>query len=371
MKFENEYIKNITPYKLASHKVWDEVGNDEILKLDWNEATIPASPIVKKRVLETIDKIGFRYYPNVNNTELNESLSKYTGLSMESILYFASSDYAQEYIVSVFLSKDDNVLILGPTYDNFRLACQSRGAQVHYTYYDNEFKFNLDNYKEHIGKLKPKVAYICNPNNPTGTQISSKIIEDIVSNHLDTLFIIDEAYIEFSSDSCSYLIDKFENVIISRTFSKAFALANFRIGYLLSSKGIIDSLNKIRNAKNINSLSQEAAIAALSDIEYTKKYVDEVLQAKEYMLKKINNLKDITAFDSKGNFLLIKCLERSVKLKIIYEFENNNIFVRDLNHNTLSEFYFRITIGTLKQMERVVAILENILNEEKNEDCIC
>ncbi|MFV4844890.1 pyridoxal phosphate-dependent aminotransferase [Edwardsiella tarda] len=365
MSFENSYIKDIEPYKLASHKVWDEISNEGILKLDWNEATIPASPEVKKRILETIEKIGFRYYPNVKNLELISSIAKYTQVNTANVQYFPSSDTAHEYIASVFLSINDRVLILGPTYDNFRLACQAKGSEIIYANcYDDDFNLQNDLYIRQIEQVKPKLAYICNPNNPTGSKIEREYIAYLLERFPDILFVIDEAYIEFSVDSCSTLLAKYQNMIVSRTFSKAFALANFRIGYLLASEVIIDVINKIRNAKNVTTLSQEAAIGALMDFDYTRSYIDEVVLARDFFRDEINSkFKGLLfAYESSGNFTLIKCNSSYLKQRLIVGLEERDIFVRNLAHKGLSELYVRITIGTRGQMRRVIDAITDVIN---------
>ena len=366
MSFENWYIKDIEPYKLASHKVWDDVCNRDILKLDWNEATIPASPYVKKRILETIDKIEFRYYPNVNNMELLTAIAGYTQLNIENIQYFPSSDAAHEYIASVFLTSEDRVLILSPTYDNFRLTCQSRGADISYVNcFDGAFQFQSELFINVLKETKPIIAYMCNPNNPTGSIIRREYIKKILTLFPDILFVLDEAYIEFSSGSCGDFVKEYDNLIVSRTFSKAFALANFRIGYILASPKLIVSINKIRNSKNVTTLSQEAAVAALHDSQYMQAYVNEVIVARQYFIEEINRRfgDKLIAYESHGNFVLVKCSSEILKKTLIKGLEEQDIFIRDLSHKELNGLHIRITIGTRTQMRQVLNVIENIIGQ--------
>ena len=145
MKFINKYLRNLAPYKVASHKVW-EVSDEKrksILKLDWNEATIPPSPKVKERLKKIVEKEDIYFlYPSTNNDEILQRLSIYTKLPVDNIQYFASSDSLHEYLVRMYITVGDPILILGPTYDNFRLTSQTQGAIVHYFNYDEQFNLN-------------------------------------------------------------------------------------------------------------------------------------------------------------------------------------------------------------------------------------
>lgn len=364
MDLANEHIKKISPYKLASHKIWEGIDQDNVLKLDWNEATINPSPAVMVAVDKCIKLIGFRHYPDVNNERLIQAISNYVCLPESNIQYFASSDSAHEYIARCYLEPKDNVLILGPTYDNFRLTCESVGASVRFNYYGNNFSFDKESYLSDMKLLRPKVSYICNPNNPTGSFISPSIIEDIIEQHPSVMFIIDEAYYEFAGETCCYLCDKYKNIIVTRTFSKAFALANFRIGYVVSDALNIKTLNKVRNPKNISSFSQEAAIAALSDVDYTKEYVNEVTQARSWLAKEIANLKSEVknVYEGRGNYILIELKDELEKNYFIGALSKNNIFIRDLSHVKTLENYVRITIGTLEQMKSVMNVINTMYN---------
>lgn len=359
MKFENRCITDLQPYKLASHKIWEGIDISKVLKLDWNEATIPPSPLVEKRLATLLNGSIFQYYPDVNNQKLIQLLAEYCAVAPDNVQYFGSSDYAQEYIVKTFLTSGDKVLILSPTYENFRVTCASVGADVHTFYYQgNDYAFDSSGFSERLNELSPKIAYICNPNNPTGTVIELEVIKDLIEAHPETLFLVDEAYYEFSGVSCARLSTEYENLLVTRTFSKAFALANFRIGYIISNSTNIASLNKVRNAKNVSSFSQEAAICALSDVSYMKKYVDEVNIAKTDFAEKLSVIfPNISIVVGHGNFILLKFHDELDKDYFVGVLARNDIYTRDLSHVLGLENCVRITIGLSCQMTRVVEVI--------------
>lgn len=364
MKFINDYLENLAPYSLASHKVWEvsDSKRKSLLKLDWNEATIPPSPNVRKRLKQLVDKEDIYFlYPCTNNTEIIQRLSSYTKQPMENIQYFASSDLLQEYLITMCITKRDPILILGPTYDNFRLTCQARGAFIHYFNYDQSFTLNEKHFREEIKRLAPKLVYICNPNNPSGTLLSKIFLTKLIADFQNTLFLIDEAYYEFSGETIADQTQVNQNLFVSRTFSKAFALANFRAGYLISHVNNIQQISKIRNSKNFTTFAQEAVLGVLSDIEYMRDFVDEVIRTKEWFKEELSRLSFVEkVYTSHANFVLVDFISFEDKMKVFNHLEENHIFVRNLQHSQRLVNTLRLTIGTTEQMLRVSELLRSI-----------
>lgn len=361
MKFPNKYLRNLKPYKLASHKIWSVAPEQraEVLKLDWNESTVVPSPLVAERLRALLEQPSFfNLYPATHNEELLGLLAKYVELPKENIQYFGSSDVLHEYICKAFISVGDPVMILAPSYDNFRLTCQANGADVYFSYYKDDFTFDAKLFENDIITREPAVVYICNPNNPTGNVHTQKYIEYLLMEYPDTLFLVDEAYYEFAGITCKDLVLKYDNLLISRTMSKAFGLANFRVGYLIASKENVQFINKIRNPKNLSTFAQVAACAALEDTAYMWRYVDEVHKGQEFFAEAYRKLTDeIIAHPSHGNFMLVEFKSYEAKIALLNYFAEHNIFVRDTTQAPSVRNCFRITIGTKEQMKRVVDVM--------------
>lgn len=358
--FESKFVKNLKPYKISSQKVWD-IDDEDILKLDWNESTIPPSPEVSKRIAEFLNSGHLNWYPNLVNNQLIKSLADYTGLDKNKIQYFGSSDSIHEYLVKAYIEPGDRICIVGPTYDNFRVTAASAGAEVEYFFLDNNFNLDFDGFLDQINSMGIKIVYICSPNNPTNTVYGKDEIRYLLEKAQNTLFILDEAYVEFSGQPVSNLINEYKNLFITRTFSKAFGLASFRVGYLMSTEDNITFVNRIRNPKNITSFSQIAAIAALSDLDYMREYVKEVNLAKSTFSSKLIELGfKISGYKAGGNYILISA-EDEERNELIDFLDRNNIFVRDYSHVAGMENYFRITIGTRVQMEVVLNKIKQYL----------
>jgi histidinol-phosphate aminotransferase len=365
--FESKYIKELKSYKLSSHRAWELAVTNDVLKLDWNEATVSPSPLVFERILIAIQNNNLNWYPDVNNTVLTNKIASYVGVNSDDVLYFPSSDSIHEYIIRAFIEPNDNLLIVGPTYDNFRAVAETSGAIVNYFYLNNDFSLDIDEFNICLKNNVPKICYLVNPNNPTGSFVSIENVKKITRQHPHTLFLIDEAYFEFIGQSISNFAVRKKNLIVTRTFSKAFALASFRIGYVISNSLNIHILNKIRNSKNISTLSQVAAEAALDSIVYMESYVAEVSKSRDYFVAQLNTLSEIKIYPSCANFVFIKFYSSETKYEIIRFLENYKIFVRDYGHVNGMGKFIRISIGTMDQMKIVVTKLHTIFNLLKNE----
>lgn len=367
MKFINRYLRNLAPYSVASHAIW-EVASDkrnEVLKLDWNEATVQPSPLVKKSIEALIKADNFyNLYPSTHNEELIDLLAKYCCVAADHVQYFASSDSLHEYLVRMYVSVGDPIIILGPTYDNFRLTCEAQGGRIVNHDYSDDFLLDKTAFELAIKSTSPTLVYVCNPNNPTGNVLETDFLEYLIKKFDNTAFLIDEAYYEFYGQTCKHLIDQLDNLFISRTFSKAFALANFRAGYLLSHPSNIKHVSKIRNPKNVSTFTQVAAISALTDLEYMRDYVAEVKLARSYFHEELIKLKFVeVVYKGEGNFILVKFVDNKSKKHVFDVLASHLIFVRNLTHRESLKNCLRITIGTRDQMKRVLTVLKQIDSE--------
>lgn len=357
----NPYVQNIKPYTVASHKIW-AVSPEEragILKLDWNEASVDPSPKVMAALKELMAQGDFfRLYPSTFNEELMDAISEYTGMPRENLQYFGSSDSLHEYIARTYLGEGTKVLVLWPSYDNFRLTAESSGAKLYFSEMDENFVFSAQKLAADLKAVKPELCYVCNPNNPTGTLIGKDVIRDLLDRFPDTVFLIDEAYTEFAGDaSVKELTLNHENLLVTRTLSKAFGLANMRFGYLIASSANIEVISRIRNPKNITTFTQVAAAAALRDAGYMRGFAKEVEEGRRHFIDTVNRTEldaKLQAFESKGNFVLLRCQSAEIKAALIAHYEADNIFVRNVSQSASLANCIRITVGTKAQMERVI-----------------
>lgn len=353
-------VNTLTPYKITATDVWS--NNNDFLKLDWNESTIPPSNNVLDAIYDVIKTNRLHWYPPYLNTPLLESIANYCKVEVDNIQYFAGSDSLHEYIIQACIEPNDSVVIVTPTYDNFRAVVSSFGGKIYKYELDEPFNYDIEDLISYIKSVNPKLVYICNPNNPTGTIYSYNDLEYLIKEISNSLIIIDEAYYEFSGITLASLVGSCNNFIVTRTFSKAFGLASFRIGYGIAHHSIINTLNKIRNPKSVSLFAQFAAHKALEDISYVKNYVKNVEKSKIIIRSFFDNYR-IKYFVGGGNYILVNSNGLGHE-KLLLFLNENNILVRDLGHIQSLQNYIRITLGLEENTLKVVSVFEKFINNK-------
>ena len=352
--FFRNCINTLKPYKTTAVDVWS--NKNDFLKLDWNESTVPPSNIVIDAIYDLIKKNRLHWYPPYLNTPLLESIANYCKVETDNIQYFAGSDSLHEYIIQACIEPNDSVVVVTPTYDNFRAVVSSFGGKIFNYELDEPFNCHIKDLISYIKSVNPKLVYICNPNNPTGTTYSYNDLEYLINETSNSLIIIDEAYYEFTGITLASLVSSYSNFIVSRTFSKAFGLASFRIGYCIANRSIITTLNKVRNPKSVSLFAQFAAHKALEDISYVKKYVKNVESSKVIITSFFDDYR-IKYFVGGGNYILVNTNGLGHE-KLILFLNENNILVRDLGHIQSLQNYLRITLGLEKHTLKLVNVFK-------------
>ena len=315
---------------------------------DWNESEFPPT----NKVFEVM-KSFYRYerYPDITAKQLKNKLSEYVSLPVDFIEVYNGSDDALKDIITVFVDKDTKVLSYQPSY-----------TQVNTFITTNTEHYEKINIQDPLGEhyydfdycKSADVVYLVNPNNPTGKLLPVEEIEKLVKQYPNTLFIVDEAYYEFAKQSCTHLVVSHKNLIVTRTFSKAFGLASVRLGYCMAHPDTLSDVRKIRNGKAVNALGQLCGIAALNDLDYLQSRIDEMNDAKKFFIDNLPNY--YQAVNSDANFVLVKTPDSK---KVLEKMRENKILIRDRSAFENLENCVRITIGSKKQIIRVLDVMTN------------
>ena len=313
---------------------------------DWNESEFPPT----NKVFEVM-KSFYRYerYPDITAKLLKSKLSDYVSLPVDFIEVYNGSDDALKDIITVFVDRETHVLSYQPSYTQVNTFITTNT--------ENYMKVNIKNplgeheYDFNYCKVA-NVVYLVNPNNPTGKLLAVDEIEKLLKTYPDTLFIVDEAYYEFAKQSCSHLVISHKNLIVTRTFSKAFGLASVRLGYCMGHPDTLSHLRKIRNGKAVNSLAQLCGVAALDDLDYLDSRIDEMNDAKKFFVDNLPH--EYYAVDSQTNFVLLKTPDSK---KLLNKMKDNKILIRDRSSFDNLENCVRITIGSKKQIIRVLDVI--------------
>jgi len=354
-------------YTLSTQKAWQNYyDNTESFKLDWNEADDNPFTGIKdymKKLLDTDHLL--KWYPETYHKTLLEELVKYIGnnITVKQILLSHGSDNALRLVIQS-LTKPENVfLTLSPTYDNFRAQAETFGLINKSIPIIDSSDDSLNLIISTISDIQPRLIYISNPNNPIGYQFSENQLKVIAikSEEYNSILIIDEAYFEFSKASAVGLIKDSKNVLILRTFSKAFGLAGVRLGYLISNETLTQTISLCSNPKDVTMFASKAAEFALKNKHEMQDYIEEVNQNKNnfYAFCKKNHIKH---YVSNGNYVSFKVDDVEAVLEY---FNKKNIYIRD-RRKDFNDNFVRVTVGNNITFKKFLDTMNDYLTNRKN-----
>ncbi|MFH1309878.1 MAG: histidinol-phosphate transaminase [Candidatus Omnitrophota bacterium] len=344
-------LDKVTPYQPGKpiEEVKREYNLENVIKLASNENPLPVSP----KVLEAIAKSSkcVARYPDGACFRLKSCLSKKLKLSENNIVFGNGSDEIIILALRAFINPGDEVIVSKPTFSVYKIAAMIEGAEIK-EIPAKKYKYDLNAMYKAVTKAT-KIIFIANPDNPTGTYVSNDDLRAFIDKlPKDILIFIDEAYYEFARgedypETFDIIKRQDRNVVIARTFSKAYGLAGLRVGYGVAREDIALLLNKVREPFNVNSIAQAAAIAALEDNEHLQASVSLVLSEKEKFYQKFESL-GLEYIPSRANFIAVNTKRDS---KQVFEYLlRKGIIVREMSAWGLDGF-IRVNIGLPEENE--------------------
>ncbi|MCW8833882.1 MAG: histidinol-phosphate transaminase [Colwellia sp.] len=298
-------------------------------------------------------------YPDFQPDNLLNAYSNYCGLERSQILATRGADEGIELIIRSFCKAyQDNILICPPTYGMYAISAENHGAGIIKVPLTNN-QLNLDEMAQQVGKVK--VVFLCSPGNPTGNLLpKAQIIQAIELFKDSAIVVVDEAYIEFSPEQTSTdLLAKYDNVVVLRTLSKAFALAGLRCGFTLASEAIITLLSKVIAPYPISAPVADIASTALSTdlVKMTQRVqsCNKVKTALATWLSHQDWCREVFASDA--NFVLFRCIDNTEKTRIFDLLVANNILIRDQSKQMQLENCLRISIGSEQEITQLKEVL--------------
>lgn len=337
------------------------VNNNEKIRLNGNENPAGYSEEEIKNIVSALLKVELNRYPNSDGDKVREAYANTLGLTKENLIVGNGSDEMINLVISKNISKGDKVLTLSPDFVMYDF----------YTYLNegNLIKYNIDlkngvNIDKFINKgleEDVKVVMFSNPNNPTGYGFKIDEIKKVLNAFRDKVVLVDEAYFEFYGETMVPFINEYDNLIVTRTLSKAWGLAAIRVGFLISKAENIKELEKYKTPYNVNSISQEIAIEVLKDEKRFKENLNMIIEEREKLYNSLLNICeranekdiDIKFYESKANFIYGKSTEKEKIIKIL---NSNDILIRNFNDDS-----FRITVGLPNENKKVLNLIEKAL----------
>lgn len=352
-------ILNITPYIAGKpiEEIRRQLGLKQIIKLASNENPLGPSTKAMAAIKKNLARVN--RYPDSQGYYLKRRLARYLNVKPANIVLGNGSDELIDIIIKTFVEEDENIITADITFLEYKIISQVNNRRITAVPL-RYFKYDLEAIKRKIDK-KTKLVFVANPNNPTGTYVSKYELQDFIRDLPDNLLLVlDEAYDTFIDvddfpHSLSYIAHK--NVIILKTFSKAYGLAGLRIGYAIANADLVSFMESVRQPFNVNLLAQVAATAALEDRRFLENTRKVILTGKHYLYDALTKL-GIAYVPSAANFILIDAGRDGVG--VFKEMLKYGVIVRDMEQYGLKNF-IRVTIGTRKENERFIKVLRKVM----------
>ncbi|MGI5834894.1 MAG: pyridoxal phosphate-dependent aminotransferase [Chloroflexota bacterium] len=328
--------------------------------IDFSASCNPLGPA--PGVLAALEGIDPSRYPDDESIELKDALARSIGVEPECLVVGNGSVELMWLLAMAFLDPSDSVLVVGPTFGEYARACRIAGAEVeeYRAHEADNFNPDLDEIVRRLCCNHPKLAFLCNPNNPTGQLLGADQIEKLLEGCLDTLLVVDEAYLPFSDvqpDLRPLLTSG--RLLLLRSMTKDYGLAGLRLGYAVSSPEIIGWIHRVKPPWNVNAAAQRAGLAALLDTAHLEKAREVIAESRSFLMEQLSAL-GLSAVPSAANFLLVRVGDgSSFRSRLLAR----GICVRDCASFGLPA-YIRIGIRTLPECRKLVEAVQGVLASE-------
>ncbi|MFH4969029.1 histidinol-phosphate transaminase [Gaetbulibacter sp. M240] len=334
-------IKNLKPYSSARDEF--QGGTNAMVFLDANE-----NPFEN----------GINRYPDPYQNALKGLLSELKDVPKDQILLGNGSDEVLDIIYRAFCEpKEDNILILPPTYGMYEVLAGINDVAVKKINLTPDFQLNVPKILK-AADAHSKLLLLCSPNNPTGNSFSAKDLGKLISE-FEGIVVLDEAYIDFSeAESWVKQLDKFPNLIVTQTLSKAFGMAGIRLGICYASKEIIAVLNRIKPPYNVNILTQKKAIEQLQNKVLASNQISDILEQRKHLQIILKNIPFISKiYPSDANFILVKVDDATQRYNELLKL---GIVTRNRTHEVGCENCLRFTVGTAEENKKLIEALKTL-----------
>lgn len=364
-RFVRNCLHDLKPYIPGKpiEEVKRELGLERVIKLASNENPLGCSEKSKQATRDMLDLSHI--YPDGNCYELKQAISKHLNVSTEKLIIGNGSDEIIKLLAEAFLNQGDQVIAPVPSFSEYWFAAHVMNAYVTGVPLNDDFTYDVDKIIAAVTP-KTKMIFICSPNNPTGTYLAKQGMQKLLDNIAsDIVVVCDEAYYEYVvAEDYASGIDYIEDyrVVVLRTFSKAYGLAAYRVGFAVTSAQLINYINRVREPFNVNQFAQVAATAAISDQEHVKKSIQLNETGKKYLYRELTQM-GISWIDTQANFIF---LDTGKDSKQLFELLlKRGVIVRSgdvFGYPT----YLRVTIGTVEENKFFITELQAVLASLKN-----
>jgi len=330
-----------------------EPSADIVLVANENPENLPEPVLDEMQRLMT--ELSFNRYPDPRAQELCKALAEANGVAPENVICGNGGDEILVMCCLAFGGAGRTALTFPPTFAMFSIISASTGTALRAVPRRDDFTLDIDAACEAAAGCD--IVFLANPNNPTGTMESREAVADLARSARG-LFVLDEAYCEFAGTTYADLLDEHDNVLVLRTFSKAFSMAGLRVGYALGSGELIAQLQKVRLPYNSNAFSQAAATIALQYRELFDERVGKIVSERERVMRILGETDGVTAYPSAANYILIRVGQADLVWQKLLD---SGVLVRNFAGDERLDDFLRVTVGTADQNDHFLAALGRAL----------
>ena len=340
-------VRALRAYTLSPHRA--------SVKLNQNENPWDAPTRIREEVLRRFAARKWSRYPDFVPVSLHERLAEFAGWKADGIIAGNGSNELIQALLMVTIATGKTVLISEPTFALYRQVATVLDGEVESVSLTAGLQYDSEALQKIVEQRQPDVTIICSPNNPTGCVIDEVSLRTLLRTSRG-LVVIDEAYHEFGEHSVVPLLEEHENLIVLRTFSKAMAFAALRIGYLLGSPDLVREIRKAVLPYNLNAFSQIAAEVAVENYESElRPLVRNIISERERLFAELSKINGLSPVLSKGNFMVVK--SATDPTRIFADLLKRDILVRDVSSYPMLREYFRVSVGTPDENDRLLKAL--------------
>lgn len=356
-KFWSDVVHGLTPYVPG-----EQPKLNNLVKLNTNENPYGPSPQVI-RALQAEAAESLRLYPDPNSDKLKTTIAQYHGLQANQVFVGNGSDEVLAHVFQALLKQSRPLLFPDITYSFYPVYCGLYGIEFETVALNANFEIDINDYDRPNGGI-----IFPNPNAPTGVPLALEKIEQLLKNNPESVVVIDEAYVDFGTESAVKLINIYPNLLVTHTLSKARSLAGLRVGYALGHKDLIEALIRVKDSFNsypIDRFAEAGAVAAFEDEAYFKQTIAKVIATRDALVRDLKAL-NFEVLPSGANFIFAKHKNRAgVDLdgaELTQQLRDKSIIIRHFKKPARIAKYLRITIGTDVQSKQLISALKEILN---------
>lgn len=349
-RYWSQLVNGLEPYVPG-----EQPQDQQYIKLNTNESPYPPAPAVEQ-VLQDYDIDRLRRYPDPQSSELVTALSAYHGLEPAQVFVGNGSDEVLAHAFQAFFKQDDAILFPDISYSFYPVYCALYQIEFERIALDDEFRIDLAGYRRANGGI-----ILPNPNAPTGIALGLAEIRELLADNPESAVVIDEAYVDFGSDTACELVAEFDNLLVIRTYSKSRNLAGIRLGYALGQADLIEGLQRVKNSFNsypIDCLTSAVGLASLADEDYFQACNRRVIASRERLSEALGEL-GFELFPSSANFVFVRHPVKQAE-SIYLELKSAGILVRYFKSARIDNC-LRITVGSESECETLIEALKNIL----------